>query len=73
MYYARAVDPTMLVSLNTIAAQKPKTTQETAKKVVQLLNYAATHPEAITRYHASGIKLHMHSDASYISAPGEKM
>ena len=34
LYYARAVDPTMLVALNTIAAQQSKITQETANKVV---------------------------------------
>ena len=48
-YYACVLDPTMLVSLNTITAQQAKSTQETAKKVVQLLNYTATHPEEITR------------------------
>ena len=53
----------MLVALNIIAAQQSKITQETAKKVVKLLNYAATHPEAITIYHTKGITLHMHSDA----------
>ena len=53
----------MLVALNTIAAQQAKSTQEIAKKVVQLLNYAATHPDDIIRYHASGMALHMQSDA----------
>ena len=62
----------MLAVLNTIAAQQLKITQEKAKKVVQLLNYAATHPKAITRYHTSGITLHMYIDASFLSAPGEK-
>ena len=33
-YYARAVYPTMLVSLNTIASQQSKSIQETEKKVV---------------------------------------
>ena len=49
LYYSRAVDPTMIASLNTIAAQQSKSTQKTAKKVVRLLNYEATYPEAITR------------------------
>ena len=62
----------MLVALNTIADQQSKITQETDKKVVQLLNYATTHPEAITRCHASGMILHMHSDASFLSEPGTK-
>ena len=73
LYYARVVDPTMLAALNTVASQQSKSTQETAKKVVQLLNYAATHPESITIYHASGMKLHMHNDTSFLSAPGAKI
>ena len=72
LYYARMVDPTMLVALNTIAPQQSKGTQETTKKLVQLLNYVSTHPEAITIYHARGMTLHMHSDASFLSAPGAK-
>ena len=72
LYYVRAVDPTILVALNTIASQQLKSTLETAKNMVQLLNYAATCPEDITRYHASGMTLHMHSDASFLSAPGAK-
>jgi hypothetical protein len=31
------------------------------------LNYAATHPDAIVRYKASGMVLHVESDASYLS------
>ena len=38
----------MLAALNTIEAQQSKSTQETENKVVQLLNYVATHTEAIT-------------------------
>ena len=53
----------MLFALNTIAYQQSKSTQEKAKKVVQLLNYAATHPKAITRYHDRVMTLHMHSYA----------
>ena len=53
----------MLVKMNTIAAKQSKYSQETAKKVVQLLNYAATHPEAITRYHTIRMTLHTHNDA----------
>ena len=72
LYYARAVDPTSIVSRNTIAAQQSKVTQETAKKVVHIMNYASTQPDAIAIYHTSGMALHMHSDASSLSAPGAK-
>ena len=62
MFYAHALYPKMLVTLNTIAAEKLKRTQETAKKVVQLLNYTATHTETITRYHNRGMNLYMNSN-----------
>ena len=72
LYYAHTVGPTMLAALNAIAAQQSKSTQETAKKGVQLLNYAASQPGAITRYHASGTTLHMHRNTSFfISTRGE--
>ena len=73
LYSARAIDPTILVAINKIASQQSKSTQETAKKVVQILNYVSTHTESITRYHASGLTFHMHSDTSYLSAPGAKI
>jgi hypothetical protein len=67
LYYARAVDSTMLVALGTIASAR--TTEATAKAVAHLLNYAASNPDATVRYHASGMCLKIHSDASYLSEP----
>ena len=69
LYYARALDSTMLVTLGTLAAAQTKGTQATAEACVQLLDYAATHPSAIIRYHASDMILRIHSDASYLSEP----
>jgi hypothetical protein len=57
LYYARAVD----------ASEQSKATSVTADKVIKLLNYCNTHPETKIRYHASGMILHIHSDASYLS------
>jgi hypothetical protein len=65
LYYARAVDCTMLVALGSIAAAK--TTQATSQAVIQLLNYAAINPDATPEYKASDMCLHVHSDASYFS------
>jgi hypothetical protein len=65
LYYARAVDCTMLVALSSLAAAP--TTQATAKAITQLLNYASTHPDAVLSYQASDMILHVHSDASYKS------
>ena len=70
LYYERAVDPTMLVELNSIASEQDNITEATIKAVTHLLNYAATHSESITRYHASGMILHIHSNASFLSEPG---
>ncbi len=67
LYYARAVDPTMLVALGTIAAQQSKATEATATAIVQLLDYCATHPNATIRYRASDMVLRIQSDASYLS------
>jgi hypothetical protein len=68
LYYARAVDPTMLVALGTIAAQQSNSTEATADAIVQLSNYCATHPVSRIRYRASDMILRIHSDASYLSA-----
>ena len=69
LYYAIAVDPTMRVALSTIATAQAQATENTADAVVQLLNYAATHPDATIRYNASAMVLWDHSDASYLSEP----
>jgi hypothetical protein len=53
LFYGRAIDSTMLVALGTISSQQSKGTQATAHALTQLLNYAAAHPDATVRYHAS--------------------
>eukprot|EP00957_Ditylum_brightwellii_P070133 5327285-Ditylum_brightwellii.AAC.1 len=55
------------MGLNALASQQATTTEETAKAVVMILNYCATYPDAILRYHKSDMILHVHSDASYLS------
>ena len=67
LFYARAVDDTMLLAINTLASEQATATKTTVERIVQLLNYAATHPDAIVRYHASDMYLWVHSDASYLS------
>ena len=67
LYYARAVDATMLVAIGEIATQQAKGTQATMQAITQLLNYCATHPNASIRYVASDMCLHIDSDASYLS------
>jgi hypothetical protein len=67
LYYARAVDPTVLMPLNDIAAEETKATEKTQAATNQLLYYFATHPDATIRHHTSDMILHIHSDASYLS------
>jgi hypothetical protein len=69
LFYARAVDSTMLVALSAIAAEQGSPTENTLRKVYQFLDYAATHPNAIVTYRASNMVLAIHSDASYLSEP----
>jgi hypothetical protein len=67
LYYARAVDPTLLMPINVLASEQLNATEVTADKVIKLLNYCNTHPETKTRYHASAMLLHIHTDTSYLS------
>ena len=67
LYYARAVDATMLLALGTITAQQASATQATSRYVTHLLDYYHTHPDAKVSYHASDMIMHIHSDASYNS------
>jgi hypothetical protein len=46
LYYAQAVDPTLLAALSTIASQQSNGTWAVAEACHQLLNYVATHPNA---------------------------
>jgi hypothetical protein len=67
LYYARAVDPTLIMPINVLASEQSNAIEVTADKVIKLLNYCSTHPETKIRYHASDMILHMHSDAYYLS------
>jgi hypothetical protein len=46
LYYARDVDPTMLVALSTLASTQATGTAATVEAMHQLLDYCATHPDA---------------------------
>jgi hypothetical protein len=72
LYYARAVDPTVLVPLNDIATEQTKVTEKTQAATNHLLDYLATHPDTTIRYHASDMILHIHSDASYLSVSNKR-
>ena len=67
LYYARAVDPTLLVALSTLASAQAAPTAHTMSLVKWLLDYVATQPDAIITYKKSNMILAVHSDASYLS------
>jgi hypothetical protein len=72
LYYARAVDPTLLTALNKIAAQQTNPTMALQRQVDRVLQYAASYPTARVSFHASDMRLMVHSDASYLSEPNSR-
>ena len=64
----------MLTALNELATtQTTKTaTTKVMDNITWFLDYAATHPDATVRYHASDMVLHVQSDASYLSVKNAK-
>ena len=68
-YYGRAVDATVLVALSSIASAQATPTELTLSLTKQLLDYVATHDDAILTYEKSDMVLAVHSDASYLSEP----
>ena len=69
LYYARAVDPTMLHAINDISLSTSKGTEATLDATVHLLNYAHTHQDAEIIYRKSDMILRVDSDAAYLVAP----
>jgi len=64
LYYARAVDNTILLSLSAIASEQAHPTQLTYKRCHHLLDYCAYHPDAVVRFKAFNMILNIHSDVS---------
>jgi hypothetical protein len=67
LYYARAVDCTMLTTLNKLASRQSNPTTALYNDVQHFLQYAATYPEAALSYTASDMRLVLWSDSSYLS------
>ena len=68
LYYARAVDLTILASLGNFSSQQAAPTENTMKKVNHFWDYMASNLDALVRFHASDMVLNCHSDASYLNA-----
>ena len=67
LFYARAIDNTMLHALNDIATSQDTTI--TLKAVTYFLDYAASNPRASIIYRASDMQLQIESDAAYLVCP----
>ena len=72
LYYARAIDPTILPALNEISTQQSKPTKKTLAKTKMLLDYMATYPNARMRFVAGTMQLLVESDAAYLVLPNAK-
>ena len=64
LFYAQVIDITMLVTLNSSAAEQSNTTAETAEACNCLLDYAVIYPNTSIRYHASKMRILIESNAS---------
>ena len=67
LYYAIAIDNTVLVALSDIGYEQSRTTSKTMDEVQQLLDYLTSNTNATIWYHASGMILFIHIDDSYLS------
>ncbi len=67
LYYARAVDPTMLTAINKLASIQANPTEATEQAAHRFLSYAKTWPNASLVIRPSDMILRAHSDASYLS------
>ena len=65
LYYARAIDSTMLMEINAISAVQANGKTATAAAMAWLLDYAAIYSDATVRYKESHMILHIHSNAYY--------
>jgi hypothetical protein len=68
LFYARAIDSTLLTAIGELATEQLTGIAATMAKLSQLLNYCATNPYATVCFTTSGMLLAVESDASYLSA-----
>ena len=69
LYYAIAVDPTILVALGTLSSQQSKATEQNYYATLWLLNYADSDSNTTIQYNASEMIIYVHSNVLYLSAP----
>ena len=67
LYYARAVDATMLTAVCLLSSQQAAPTANTMRAAFRLLGYAKLHPNHCLVFKPSDMILRIHSDASYLN------
>ena len=67
LYYARAVDPSMLPAITSISSEQAHPTQDLLDKTHRFLAYAEMYPANKLTYKKSDMILIIQSDASYLS------
>ena len=67
--YARAVDPTISVTLSAIVVSQSAPTEQTLEKTLFFLDYAVTHPDAILTYCVRNMVPNVYNDASCLTEP----
>ena len=72
LYYARAINNTIHIAINDIAAIQASPTNKTKDTTIMLMDYLHTHPNAKIRYLPSDIQLYVDSDAAYLVATKAK-
>jgi hypothetical protein len=72
LYYTRAVDPTIMMAISSLASQQSTATEETETNKTQLLDYCATNSNATIYYKTSEMILYIHSNAGYLNEPKER-
>ena len=59
----------MLPTLNDIMSEKSHPTEKTSARSQQLIDYAATYPDAFVRFYASDTILHIDTDTAHLVLP----
>ena len=67
LYYGRAVDNKLLVSLSELGSTQAASTELTKTDLSQILDYLATYPDNGILYQSSAMILSAHSDAAYLN------
>ena len=67
LYYAQAVDMTVLKALSSIVVEQKNATDKTMARCTHLLDYLSHNANAKVRFYASDMILNIHSNASYLS------